>query len=189
MITSKPDLQRLVESGAIVNPTTGIVDVDLVSIGLHLDNQFVEYSGGDGILVTPPVALQTVARRVEPGEHYLLPPGGQALACSQEIVNMPLDTMGFIQTKGTMARGFLMAHMCDGQIDPGYSGKITFELINFSRFTYRLVPGVPIAQLFMMTLSAPVDAGYGGRYQGAVGPTPMRATPDRGSPGKTGSSK
>ncbi len=88
---------------------------------------------------------------------------------------MPLDVMGFIQTKGSLARGFVMAHLCDGQIDPGYHGKITLELVNLGPVAYRLSPGMPIAQLFFMKLTSPVESGYQGRYQGATGPTSMKA--------------
>jgi dCTP deaminase len=82
--------------------------------------------------------------------------------------------MGFIQTKGSLARGFLMAHMCDGQVDPGFRGKITFELANLSDFTYQLRVGMPIAQLFVARLTTPLRSGYKGRYQASVGPTAMR---------------
>lgn len=98
---------------------------------------------------------------------------GKVLVCSEEILNMPLDIMGFVQTKGSLARGFLTVHMCDGQIDPGYRGKITLELFNFSDFYYKLVPGMAIAQLFLIELASSVIEGYNGRYQNSDTPTSM----------------
>lgn len=84
--------------------------------------------------------------------------------------------MGFIQTKGSLARGFLFAHACDGQIDPGYSGKVTFEIMNFSEFYYRLVPEIPFATMFVHKIDPALTPpnGYHGRYQNSSEPTPMR---------------
>lgn len=125
----------------------------------------------------PPFELETKMENVASNSDFVLPPGGRVLSCSEEYLNMPLDCMGFIQTKGSIARGFLMAHPCDGQIDPGYSGKVTFEIMNLSDFYYRLIPGMPFASLFLMTLSTPLsaDQAYSGRYQNSGSPTPMRS--------------
>lgn len=173
MILSSRDLTQFVESGAIQR-AHGNIDVDLVSIGLHLDQQFVEYAEQPSAPFVPPKELKTLTRAVGQDGEYVLAPHGAVLACSEESVTMPCDLMGFIQTKGSLARGFLMAHTCDGQVDPGYNGKLTLELVNFSSFYYRLTPGMPIAQLFLVRLSQSVEKGYSGRYLGADGPTPMR---------------
>jgi len=85
-----------------------------------------------------------------------------------------MDHIGFIQTKGTIARGFVTVHLCDGQIEPGYNGRITLELVNLSSFSYILRPNTPIAQLFLCQLSEEVVSDYSGRYQFASGPTAMR---------------
>ncbi|WP_428981187.1 dCTP deaminase domain-containing protein [Marinomonas rhodophyticola] len=40
---------------------------------------------------------------------------------------MPNNKFGLVQTKGSIARGFISVHMSDGQVDPGYKGKVTLE--------------------------------------------------------------
>jgi dCTP deaminase len=180
MILSQVDIRDFISNKGIENPRKSIV-VDLVSICLHLDDQFCYYVDHPTDPIVPPQELRTHS---ESGvDSYILPPSGKVLSCSEEVIKMPLDTMGFIQTKGSIARGFLMAHPCDGQIDPGYSGKVTFEIINLSDFYYRLEPGMPFASLFLMKLSTPVSAqnAYSGRYQNSGAPTPMRS-PKRISP-------
>ncbi|MDP2871992.1 MAG: dCTP deaminase, partial [Bacillota bacterium] len=170
------ELESLVRQGVVRNPRTGQVVVDLVSIGLHLDNQFLAYEPRtEESPVTPPQELPTRLTIVSSGDTYILPPGGKILACSEEVVAIPNDLMAFIQTKGSLARGFLTVHMCDAQIEPGYQGKITLEIVNFSDFSYELAPGMPIAQLFFVALLARMPTGYCGRYQGAMGPTAMRS--------------
>ncbi len=171
MIVSREDLLRMVSNGLIQN---GPADVDLVSIGLHLHTEVVTYDEPGSQPVVPPCALATTAMSIDPSAGFVLESGQGILACSTEIVRMPTSHMGFIQTKGSIARGFVTAHFCDGQIDPGYTGRVTFELMNFSRQRYRLLAGMPIAQLFILQLTSAVDSGYSGRYQGAMSPTSMR---------------
>jgi dCTP deaminase len=175
MILSRPEIEEFVQNHHINNSRRSI-EIDLVSICLHLDNQFCYYTEYPSDPITPPYELQTKTESISSNGFYILPPGGKVLSCSEESLNMPLDKMGFIQTKGSIARGFLMAHPCDGQIDPGYSGKVTFEIINLSDFYYRLLPGMAFASLFLMNLSSPLseNQAYNGRYQNSGAPTPMR---------------
>jgi len=176
MIYSKAELEGFVKGRNIENSRRNI-QVDLVSICLHLDNQFCYYTHFPEKPFVPPQEIESKTETIALDDGYTLPPGGKVLGCSEETLTMPLEAMGFIQTKGSIARGFIMAHPCDGQIDPGYSGKITFEIINLSDFYYRLVPGMPFASLFLMQLTSPLDPehAYSGRYQHSGGPTPMRS--------------
>lgn len=184
MILANEELKTLVNSGVVARPDQDQVVVDLVSIGLHLSDTFVVYEPYQGEPLTPPTNMDTCTKRICANDAYILVPMGKVLACSQEIIRMPLDLMGFVQTKGSLARGFLMAHLCDGQIDPGYAGRITLEIVNLSDFNYRLEPGMPIAQLFFYALSSPVGSGYSGRYQNSEEPTAMREASDNNPLGK-----
>jgi dCTP deaminase len=138
-----------------------------------LGTRLIRYKNHPGILDLPS-NLETEPVEIGSDGCVSLRSGCCLLASTEEIVEMPLDLMGFIQTKGTIARGFVTVHLCDGQIDPGYRGNVTLELVNLSSFEYRLKPGMPIAQLFLHKLSTPLSAGYDGRYQMASGPTSMR---------------
>jgi len=173
MILSQLELLDAVGRGLISRKSGLEPVVDLTSIGLHLGSVFLKYQE----TVTParlPSSLQTEPVAVDGDGFVHFPPGACLLASTEETIEMPLDIMGFIQTKGTIARGFVTVHLCDGQIDPGYKGSITLELVNLSRIRYLLRPGTPIAQLFLHKLSTPLKAGYAGRYQAATGPTSMR---------------
>ncbi len=172
MIITKRRLRELVVEGAIRNRHRQVI-VDTSSICLHLDNMFTQYDPYGGEPFTPPRDMPATTRTIGREEHIVLPPGGRLLACTEEEVSIPLDKFGFVQTKGSIARGFLFVHVGDGQIDPGYRGKITLELYNASAFYYKLVAGMPIASLFVMQTDEAVD-GYDGRYQNAGAPTAMR---------------
>lgn len=173
MIITKSGLQKLVSEGHIQNRNQNVI-VDVASICLHLDNQFTTYDPYNGEPFTPPKTMQSTTRSITPEEFYTLPPGGTVLACTEEEVNIPRDKFGFVQTKGSIARGFISVHMSDGQVDPGYKGKITLELFNASSFYYKLSPGMQIASLFFIQTDTSVDP-YNGRYQGSGTPTTMKS--------------
>jgi len=173
MILSRYDLRGLVDRGVVFRDDGGDITIDHVSISLHLDSQFLVYDQTAQALY-PPCEARTREVVLPAGVSLDFPVGARVLACSLEQIAVPLDVMAFVQTKGSLARGFVMVHLCDGQIDPGYRGKITFELANLSNFSYKLNPGMPVAQLFFMRLTTPLDAGYDGKYQDSTSPTPMR---------------
>jgi dCTP deaminase len=100
-----------------------------------------------------------------------LNPQDKVLACSVGTYKMPAGFFGLIQTKGTLARMFVSATCNDGQVEPGYEGKLTLEVVNFSNFRVDLPIGSEIAQLFIFQCSGETDKPYSGKYQGATTPT------------------
>lgn len=105
-----------------------------------------------------------------------LKPGDCLLACSNEKINMPQGYMGLVQTKGTLARLFVSAHCSDAQVEPGYSGKVTLELINHSKNTINFVVDSPVAQIYIFECHPNNGPLYSGRYQNASAPTIPKAS-------------
>jgi hypothetical protein len=108
----------------------------------------------------------------------VLAPGSSVLACTKETVDVPCSVIGWISTKGNIARGFLTAHLCDGQIDPGYKGRITLELVNHGPLKIELRPGMPIANLYLYRLTQS-SKGYDGAFWGSNRPTAMVGAEDQ----------
>lgn len=98
-------------------------------------------------------------------------PNDKLLACSQAEYHMPAGYFGLIQTKGTLARLFVSCTCNDGQVEPGYRGKITLEITNQSNYKVVLPIGAEVAQLFLFKCSGDADSLYDGKYQGAASPT------------------
>jgi deoxycytidine triphosphate deaminase len=111
-----------------------------------------------------------IEETLETGE-LLLKPGECVLACSNQSISMPLGYMGFVQTKGTLARMFVSAHCTDSQVEPGFSGKITLELMNFSPFEIIIPVGSAVAQLFITRCSTDNCNPYTGKYNQSEKPT------------------
>lgn len=105
------------------------------------------------------------------GHSIELDPQDKLLACTDTIYKIPAGYFGLIQTKGTLARLFVSCTCNDGQVEPGYSGKITLEVTNHSNYKIILPVGSEVAQLFLFKCSGDADGIYAGKYQGADSPT------------------
>ena len=100
----------------------------------------------------------------------VLSPRQAVLACSKEFVKMPKGYMGLLQTKGSLARLFISVHCSDGQVEPGFEGRVTFEICNMGNATVKILNGAPIAQMFIFKTSSNKVA-YNGKYCHSQKPT------------------
>lgn len=100
---------------------------------------------------------------------YKLCPGEFILAHTIEVLNLPLDLSAEYMMKSSMGR-IGLNHATAGWIDAGFSGSITLELYNSSRYhAIELSYGDPIGQLvFLRHVPVPYEMSYRkrGRYQG-----------------------
>lgn len=98
---------------------------------------------------------------------YVLKPGEFVLGCTEERFNLPPEMEAVFQLKSSRGReGF--EHVLSGYIDPGFSGRLTLELVNVNRFhDLLLVPGMLIGQIrFMLLDDRPLkDYSQTGHYQ------------------------
>lgn len=107
---------------------------------------------------------------------YNLMPGEFILSSIQETIHLPDNLEAQFQLKSSRAReGY--EHLNSGYIDPGYSGKITLELLNVNR--YRSLPieeNMLIGQLRFMTTADFCRKPYSqtGHYLGDFTVTPSR---------------
>ncbi len=100
-------------------------------------------------------AVRSYMRSVELnfGESYYLHPGEFVLGATIEFVRVPYDLACRIEGRSSWGRLGLLVHATAGFVDPGYSGNITFELLNAGKLPLKLEPGMRMAQLCFLTLS------------------------------------
>lgn len=167
MVITEINLKELVEQYNIV-PSPSI---DQFSITLHLDHTIKQYNYQLEHIVTygEKIGRESILT-TEIASEYILKSGQSILACSSENVIMPQGYIGFLQTKGSLARLFVTIHCCDGQIEPGFSGRVTFEICNMGNMNVRLLPNAPVAQLFIFKCSSNKEA-YNGQYNKSQSPT------------------
>lgn len=113
------------------------------------------------------------SERKEVAQNLVLQPGEQVITCSSHRYNIPLDYFGLVQTKGTLARLFVQVTCNDGQVEPGFEGFITLEIVNLSPWTIQIPAGADIAQMYLLKCSSTASEPYHGRYatEAKKGPT------------------
>jgi dCTP deaminase len=107
---------------------------------------------------------------------YNLRPGEFILASTKERITLPSSIEATFNLKSSLGRRGL-DHALSVYIDPGFSGQITLELKNSSRFrSILLEDGMPIGHLRFSVLSEIPDTPYSnaGRYNHQIGPTMSR---------------
>lgn len=122
------------------------------------------------------------------GEDYvlLLEQGRIYLATTIEAVGFGNTLAGKVEGKSSLGRLGLQIENA-GFIDPGFRGQITLELVNMSGSSFRLYPGMRIAQLLIYQLDQPTRRSYGdttlrSRYQDQRGTTPAKGEDTPPSP-------
>jgi dCTP deaminase len=112
--------------------------------------------------------LHRLDMRELPSGYLKVPPGGWVLAEVAERVTIPPTMEGVICLRSSAAR-IGWDHCLAGYVDPGYSGRLTLELVNCRRDrALPLAPGMLLVQLRLSLLAGTPEQHYGstGRYQG-----------------------
>ena len=160
LIIAGKDLERI--QPLLLSPTEKEL-LNPASIDIRIGGNFIREGG-----VSMPLEGFIV---VEPGERILV--------STHEIIYVPPQLAIELRLKSSRAReGW--NHALAFWFDPGWKGIGTMELINSNRHTrLNLHRGMRIAQIIVHGLSSPVDKGYDGRYQGAMGVE--AAKPEKGA--------
>lgn len=173
MIVIEKNLEHLVAQYSICEKSL----VDDYSLKIQMGSYYYEadkaHYGKKIVYGSHPDPASIFSEKKEIAQNLSLAPGAQVIACSRHRYSMPFDYFGLVQTKGTLARLFVQATCNDGQVEPGFDGYVTLEIINMSRWTIDLPVGSDIAQLYLIKCSSPAERPYRGRYatKAKEGPT------------------
>jgi len=96
-------------------------------------------------------------------QDVFLPSHGFVLASSIERFDMPLDVVGEVKDKSSLARRGISVF--NTVIEPGWRGYLTLEIANHSGEVQQLLAGQPIAQVLFRFTDKPVERPYMGKYQ------------------------
>lgn len=84
---------------------------------------------------------------IKPMEPFILHPGDFTLASTLEYIIIPDYLSARLEGRSTWGRVGLQIHSTAGFVDPGFQGRLTFELNNLGRLPLPLYPGIRIGQL------------------------------------------
>lgn len=105
---------------------------------------------------------------------FHIKPGTTVIVSTAERINLPANVaaMGFPPAR-VSRDGLLMTN--PGHVDPGYSGNLTFTLINMGRETYELTSGQPIVSLMLFSLKKSAKQSWDMRHgSSAPGSPPVK---------------
>ena len=117
------------------------------------------YLGREGRLTPESEILATF--RGDPG-HYVIKPREYCLIKTIEIVNLPNDVMLTFYPRSSFFRSGVSVHT--GLADPGFSGQLTFGIVNLSNHDFTLEMGAKVAHAMFQRISG--GAPYRGKWQG-----------------------
>lgn len=92
---------------------------------------------------------------------FVVHPGEFLLATTLESFLLPSDIAARLEGKSSWGRIGLQVHSTAGFVDPGFAGKITFEISNVGSLPVRLYPGLLVAQVCFFFLDSPSRGAYG----------------------------
>jgi len=131
---------------------------------------------------------------IEPFEPWCLNPAGYdarsiidlevkplsyELIATLERFELPLDIVGFIYLRSSLAREGLIGSFA--VIDPGFKGNLTLAVFNASKSTIQVKQGERIVQVVFHELTGRASKGYAGKYQDSVGIVPSKRVKSEGA--------
>jgi dCTP deaminase len=171
MVIVGEQLLGLNKQFSIVSRELALPEEDF-SLALGLESVIKRYKRMEGALIFgQEVPAEAIIEERLKGPYLTIRPAEAVLACSVESVRMPEGFFGLVQTKGSLARLFITVTCCDGQVEPGFEGKVTFEIANLGPNAISIPVRAKIAQMYVLRCSSRRTPVYRGKYQNAKGPT------------------
>jgi dCTP deaminase len=105
---------------------------------------------GSEVYVSDEESAKT-ARQLKEAESFAIDPGQFAFLLTEELVNIPLNTLGFISIRASIKFSGLV-NISGFHVDPGYSGKLLFSVFNAGPARIHLKRGEPIFPIWLADL-------------------------------------
>lgn len=168
---SDHDIERLIENKQLEILPYDKTSINPSSIDLRLGSVLTKYLSPQTIRLDNDTPNTQDIYIHDSG--YILAPDEFILGTTEERIAIPDGYVGFIETKGNMARAGIQVDSNDGHIEPGFSGHITLEIKNLHKeeIYVELTPNTPICQLFIAELNSHCNSLYNGKYQNQERPT------------------
>ena len=177
MVLSDGEILEAMESGELeISPPEGYdALVKSASVDMRLDPfirvvrpEMIDHSEiidpTTMVNVQSKIASCSEERQLFPDQPFVLEPGVLVIASTAERVTLSKSLMARIEGKSSLARFGIQVHLTAPKIDPGWSNKITLEIINLAQFRVSLSPMMEIAALIVERLGRPAIQAYGGRF-------------------------
>lgn len=162
MVLRDLDILQMMAEGVFNGASLG--NINPASLDLSLGEEIRDV---DGHLVD----------KLSKDDEFIIKPNQFVLAHTLEKINMPINLLGIVKGKSSLARKGLIVEFA-GFIDPGFSGQITLELKNVSDKPVTLKKYMRICQLCFLQMDEVPRYPYGSdndsHYQHQMGAVASR---------------
>ena len=159
MILAKKEILSELEKGSLKITPLNKSNVGACSVDLTLGKSFRVLKGGKRVLVVSEnvneLMKETELIELNEDESIKLKPNKLILGITEETIKMPNYLCGLIEGRSRFARIGLMVHISSSLIQPGVENKQVLEIVNLSKNTLILRPGLTICQVVFERLSSP----------------------------------
>jgi dCTP deaminase len=167
MFLSDTDIEKAVQSGAIVLEPFAVERLQPASYDIRLGNTFLINEAHSVKAIDPAQKIypKTQTVTVPDGEEFVLHPGVSILGYTKEKFGSN-EFLIELNGKSSLARIGLIVHNSASIVNPGHFLNMALELCNLNNVPIVLRPGMEIAQLTFSPLSSPPRQSYDvrGRY-------------------------
>jgi len=183
-ILNKIEIEGFLKSRElVVEPILDYEDqIKSASIDLRLDHFFGEFHTAkipniDPATISEDYSQFLIFKELESfHDCYYLQPKNFVLGQTLEFISLPLNIVGFLDGRSSMARQGLMIHATAGFIDPGFKGHLVFELLNAGEMPIKLYPLMRLAKISFHYTNKTEE--YSGQYQLQVRIRPPKSDKD-----------
>jgi len=127
-------------------------------------------------------ALSSKEIQIAANDRFFLHPNRLVLAVSEEIIQLADDLVGWLDGRSSLARLGLIVHLTAHRIDPGWQGRIVFELQNVGPVPLALKPGIKVAAVSFEQMVGPTKQPYAAsehsKYRFQMEPQPSQMAQD-----------
>jgi len=148
---SAETLDRRIRAESLVSPYTPS----------NVQSSAYELSLGPQVFITSDPSK--TRRTLVEGEQVVIPPGQFALLLTEEKIQIPTDSMGFISIKaGIKFRG--LVNVSGFHVDPGFQGRLKFAVYNAGSTDIVLSRGKQLFMIWFCFLDSPTSQEYRGSH-------------------------
>ncbi|MDP2909596.1 MAG: dCTP deaminase [bacterium] len=166
MILSDREIKQHIQEGVIkINPFPNFKEqLGPCSLDLHLGNSFkifkmsrysfVDLKNGANI----DEMMEEII--VKDGGSFIIQPHDFVVAVTQEEITLPVNIMGRLDGRSSLARLGLVIHVTAARFDPGWRGKAVMELGNLGTVPIVLYSGMRICAMTFENVSGSTEVPY-----------------------------
>jgi dCTP deaminase len=161
-------IKRLDEQSLIIVPRPSDEYISGATVDLRLNNIFLvpRQATAPYFDVSNPLEardyLDTVVIPI--GESFIIHPGEFTLGSTYEYLEIPDDVYGKIEGRSSLGRLGVIVHATAGKVDPGFRGRLIFEISNLGKVPVALYPLMRVAAMEFHVVVGKVLRPYTGKY-------------------------